>query len=73
MMTDNEVQDGKLYMYKGNEYFVSQCDNVEVKDPNDGNWYPAVIYYSAEAHENERLRKLVRRLDDFKAKFKPVQ
>jgi hypothetical protein len=70
MLTDNEVQDRYLYTYKGNEYFISSCDNVELKDPSTGEWLPAVVYYPAD--ETDPRSKCVRTLEDFKSKFKRV-
>lgn len=76
-MKDNEVQDGKLYIYKDKEYFVLRCDNIECKDPDDGNWYPAVAYYPANVEdypdpECDKIPLYIRRLEDFQAKFKPA-
>jgi hypothetical protein len=72
-MTDNEVQVGLHYTYKGNEYIVLKCDEVEVKDPDDGNWYPAVVYHKVSTEDDtNRYNWYIRRLEDFQAKFKAV-
>lgn len=66
MLADNEVQRGKLYRYKGNEYFVL-FDDAETK--TDDGWIPAVVYYPAD-NPNDAI--YVRELEDFKEKFELV-
>lgn len=65
-MADNEVQIGLQYTYKDGRYVVTKCDNIEMKSPQDGNWYPAVAYRPING-ENVYVREL----EDFKEKFKP--
>lgn len=69
MMTDNEVQNGQEYTYKGNAYIVINCENMLVKDSNDSNWYPALTYRWS---DGDMSMIFCRRLDDFQAKFKPT-
>lgn len=72
MLTDNEVQVDLFYTYKDNTYVVKQCDNLLVKSPHDGNWYPAVAYTSSSFDDNHPEMDYVCELEDFKEKFKAV-
>ncbi len=63
------MEEGKVYTYKGRYYIIVRCKNVMAKDPDDGNWYPAVTYRPAE--ETDKSVLYVRRFEDFAVKFKP--
>ena len=84
-----DVLAGTHWTYKDKEYVVfaigDERGELKVKDTNDSNWYDAVVYQSAEDHDNSGATDtndektlvyiggtlFIRRLDDFLAKFKP--
>lgn len=63
------IDTGTVWKYKGHTYIIHDSTDLRVKDPNDGNWYDAVMY----SREDRSITlRFVRRLDDFLTKFTPA-
>lgn len=75
---DMRLKSGSKWTYKDHTYTILEVHEeaseedegnfVKVKDPNDSNWYPAILY-----HDPNDDKLFIRRTDDFIAKFKPVE
>lgn len=75
-----KIAASQLWEYKGKEYRIvdvhTDTNFLKVKDTNDSNWYPAIIYTPTLEADGDDVKEdipyYIRRADDFTSKFKFV-